>query len=274
MWLCIPISKDLPYDFDNSNFKKCLITYFKKNNFVSVFSRLNPFIPGQCRAIIDIGTIYNQGKVVNIKINKDIETQRQLFQRRLKTHINKAKRHCSIRKVSTDEDLNIFMEIYHENMDRVQAKKAYYFSESYFQKIAKSDDFETIILLATENKTSSVIAGCQFIITNGIVQYHLSGAKNDFLHLMPTKLLIDEMRIIATKRGLKFFNLGGGLGGKDNDSLFNFKSSFSKDYKDFNLWKFITNPDIYNELVLKKDITLKSDYFPLYRVNDDINVNL
>ncbi|MFI1743918.1 peptidoglycan bridge formation glycyltransferase FemA/FemB family protein [Thalassobellus sediminis] len=269
-----PITKNLPYSFDNSNFKKYILTYFKKNNFVSIFSRLNPFIPGQCRTIINIGTIYNQGKVVNIKINEDVETQRQLFQRRLKTHINKAKRHCSIKKATTDEDLNTFIDIYHENMDRVNAKKTYYFSNSYFKKIVASDAFETIILLATDNNTGTVIAGCQFIITNGIVQYHLSGTKNDFLHFMPTKLLIDEMRIRATKEGFKFFNLGGGLGGNDNDSLFNFKSSFSKDFKDFNLWKLVTNQKVYNELIIKKDVKINSNYFPLYRYYDDLNVDL
>lgn len=269
-----PITKNLPDTFNNRDFQKKLMDYFHKNNFVSVFSRLNPFISEQCKTLKNIGSIVNQGKIVNINIQEDIEIQRQLFQSRLKTHINKARRHCSIKKATTEEDIQEFINIYYENMDRVNAKNSYYFNKDYFQKIIDSSDFESEILLAVDNETGQTIAGSQFIMTNGIVQYHLSGTKNDFLHLMPTKLLIDEMRIIATLKGLKFFNLGGGLGGSDEDSLFNFKSSFSKDFKDFNLWKYIVNQEVYDELVLKKGITEEMEYFPLYRAIDDLNVNV
>jgi len=269
-----PISNSPLYSFDNSNFKAFLLNYFNKNNFVSIFSRLNPFIPAQSKALTNIGSVINKGKVVNIKVNDDIDLQRQAFQSRLKTHINKARRHCEIKEATTDEEFNKFMDIYYENMDRVNAKKSYYFSKSYFQKIVKGDGFKSIVLLAIDIESGTTIAGSQFIISNGIVQYHLSGTKNDFLHLTPTKLLIDEMRLIASKMGLKYFNLGGGLGGRDDDSLFRFKSGFSKDFKDFNLWKLITNKKVYNELVIKRGINTESEYFPLYRYCDDIDVKL
>ncbi|MFD0988648.1 NeuD/PglB/VioB family sugar acetyltransferase [Mariniflexile jejuense] len=269
-----PICKCDLKSFDNRNFKKSLIEYFIKNNFVSIFSRLNPFFTCQNEALKGIGSIYHQGKVVNINLLQDCNIQRQNYQSRLKTHINKARRMCSIKKAITQNDIDEFKAIYFENMDRVHAKRYYYFSDAYFNKIINSDDFESEILLAIDNETGQTIAGCQFILTNGIVQYHLSGTKNDFLHLTPTKLLIDEMRLIASQRGCKFFNLGGGLGGSDNDSLFNFKSSFSKDFKEFDLWKFIVNEEIYNELVLKKGVNSESDFFPLYRSLEDLNISL
>ncbi len=75
------------------------------------------------------------------------------------------------------------------------------------------------------------------------------------------------MRIEATKRGMSFFNLGGGLGGKYNDSLFKFKSSFSKDFKDFKLWNLIVNQKRYDELVEKRNIA-ETSFFPKYRVGD------
>lgn len=269
-----PICKGISKSFNNTNFKKSLIDYFIKNNFVSIFSRLNPFIPHQNATLLNIGSVYHQGKVVNINLLDDIDTQRQNYQSRLKTHINKARRYCTIKKAITQSDIEAFKAIYFENMDRVHAKKYYYFSDAYFNKIINSEDFKSEILLAIDNETGQTIAGCQFISTNGIVQYHLSGTKNDFLHVTPTKLLIDEMRLIATQRGHKFFNLGGGLGGSDNDSLFNFKSSFSKDFKEFDLWKFVINQDIYNDLVLKKGINTESDFFPLYRSLEELNINL
>ncbi|MGB5355794.1 MAG: hypothetical protein WBN11_03790, partial [Eudoraea sp.] len=104
-----------------------------------------------------------------------------------------------------------------------------------------------------------------------IVQYHLAGAREDYLNKYPLKMLIDEMRIIATKEGFHFLNLGGGVGNKE-DSLFHFKSGFSKDFKQFKLWKYIVNQTVYEELVSKKEALACrkfwkncNDFFPCYR---------
>jgi len=268
-----PISKGITESFDNTNFKQALTEYFKKNNYVSVFSRLNPFIEHQCDVLNNIGSVKQQGKIVNIDLNLDLNTQRSRFRDRLKTHINKSRRLCTIREAKTKEDMQSYIDIYHENMDRVKAKNLYYFSESYFQNLLKNDSFKTTVLLAIDNESGKIIAGSMFISTNGIVQYYLSGTKNEFLHLTPTKLLIDEMRIKATNKGCKFFNLGGGIGGSDDDSLFDFKASFSKDFKEFKLWKYIVNQEVYDELVTKKGIQEESDFFPLYRALDDITIS-
>lgn len=266
-----PISKGVDDTFDNTQFKKKLSKYFYDNNIISIFSRLNPYIPFQDQILKNIGKTVTQGNVVNIDLTIDIDIQRQIYRSRLKTHINKARRNCSIREVSTKEDLDTFISLYHENMDRVNAKESYYFNKTYFENLLKSKSFKTIILLAIENTTNKIIAGSIFILTNGIVQYHLSGSKASFLHLTPTKLLIDEMRIIANKEGFKFFNLGGGLGGRDDDSLFYFKSSFSKDFNSFNLWEFIVDSKIYDKITKQNKPTIDSDYFPAYRYNQTVN---
>ncbi|MFY0714748.1 peptidoglycan bridge formation glycyltransferase FemA/FemB family protein [Seonamhaeicola sp. NFXS20] len=269
-----PISKNINLNFDNSDYAKNLLNYFKDNNIISVFSRLNPFMPCQPIVLKGLGEVVSQGKVVNIDLNLDNDVQRSNYRSRLKTHVNKARRLCSVKKAVSKEDLETYINIYHENMDRVKAKSTYYFEKCYFENMMKSQSFDTDVLLAIENETGTVVAGSMFVTTNNIVQYHLSGTKNGFLHLTPTKLLIDEMRLIANKKGCQFYNLGGGLGGSENDSLFNFKSSFSKDYKNFNLWKLIVNETAYNELVEKKGINKDASFFPLYRFTDDINVNL
>lgn len=260
-----PISKGVTPSFDNHVFISALQEFFEKNNIVSVFSRLNPFIPYQETVLKNYGSIVDHGKVVNIDITLDIDKQRQNYQSRLKTHVNKSRKHCYAVEAKTSQDLHDFIEIYHENMGRVNAKKYYYFGEDYFKKIAESEDFETLIFLAKEKDTNKSIAASMFIISNGIVQYHLSGSKSEYLHLMPTKLLIDEMRIKATQKGYRYFNLGGGLGGRDDDSLFKFKSSFSKDVKTFKLWKLIVNEKIYNKLTNKYSTKEKSNFFPEYR---------
>ncbi|WP_198027628.1 acetyltransferase [Seonamhaeicola sp. S2-3] len=270
-----PICNKLASNLNTFEYQQTIFKYFEANNIISVFSRLNPFMPCQTEILNGLGKIVHQGKVVNIDLNLDIDIQRRNYRSRLKTHVNKARRLCSVRKAVNKEDLEAYINIYHENMDRVKAKNLYYFEKCYFENMVKSPSFDTDVLLAIENETGTIVAGSMFVTTNNnIVQYHLSGTKNDYLHLTPTKLLIDEMRLIANERGCKFFNLGGGLGGSDHDSLFNFKASFSKDFKDFNLWKLIVNKTAYNELVAKKGINKDASFFPLYRFTDDINVNL
>ncbi|MEP3444069.1 MAG: hypothetical protein ABJN53_04670, partial [Flavobacteriaceae bacterium] len=81
------------------------------------------------------------------------------------------------------------------------------------------------------------------------------------------------IRTMASDEGFTYFNLGGGVGGNE-DSLFRFKSSFSKDFKAFKLWKYIVDQDKYEELVkMKNEIkcnTINSEcsgYFPCYRCN-------
>ena len=264
-----PVSNGVTSDFNNSAFLKTITDYFKNNNIISVFSRLNPYINFQHAVLNNFGEIMSQGKVVNIDLNLDLDEQRQKYRSRLKTHINKARRLCSVTLSSNEKDLDKFIELYNENMDRVNAKKYYYFNKAYFENILKSKSFKTYILSIINSESGETIGASIFISVNSILHYHLSGSKNEFLHLTPTKLLIDEMRIIAKKEGYDFFNLGGGLGGRDDDSLFHFKSSFSKNFKQFNLWKYIANQEAYDELVEKNSACpSNSNYFPHYRYNE------
>lgn len=268
-----PITKNITENFDNTNFRIQLNELFHENNIISAFSRLNPYIPNQEICLNKMGEVLKMGNVVNIDLIKNLDTQKHSYRKRLKTHINKSRRYCTVVKASTKEEVLDFMDIYYENMRRVNAKKQYFFNKEYFFGLKNSNDFKTEILLAVNNETEQVIAGAMFIKKGDIVQYHLSGAKEDQLNLYPIKLLIDEMRIIATREGYRYFNLGGGVGNKE-DSLFEFKSGFSKDFKQFKLWEYIVDEKIYHDLVKEKQekecvILYKkcSEYFPCYRCN-------
>ena len=268
---CGPLSKGVTDNFDNSSFIEALKDYFIENNIISVFSRLNPYIANQNKVLNNLGEIFPLGKVVNINLKLDKTIQRQNYHRRLKNHINKSRRNCKVVKAKSIEEIENFIEIYKENMIRVNAKKSYYFSKEYFLKLFESKNFKTEILLAIDKESKKIISGAMFFKTNSIVQYHLSGTKNDFLHLMPTKLLIDEMRITATDSGFKTFNLGGGLAASGDDSLFRFKSSFSDNFHPFSLWKLIINQKAYDEVCDKNEIINRdSKFFPLYRLKEHL----
>ena len=263
-----PVYKNISEDFDNNHFAHELLEYFRLHNIVSVFSRLNPFLPQQHNILNNIGNIEKKGPIVAIDLRKDINLQRQEFRKRLKGQLNKVRRHCIVKKAKTDEEFQDFIEIYYESMDRVNAKPMYYFNEQYFKVLIKSTSFCTETLLAIHKETGKVIGASLFFYRNSVVHYHLSGTRDEYLPLMPTKLLIDEMRIRATNLGLTHFNLGGGLSSA-NDSLLQFKSSFSKNMLDFYVWKLVVKQDVYNEMIEVSDICKKIAFFPIYRYNDE-----
>ncbi|GAA4898863.1 hypothetical protein GCM10023311_25020 [Flaviramulus aquimarinus] len=270
-----PIGSKTPLNFNTSNYEQTLLDFFNKKKIVSVFVRLNPYLTFQNILFSNLGEssyfgkLSYLGKIVNINISKPLEIQKRDYQRRLKTHVNKANRLLTLKIAETKEDFQKFKTLYYENMKRINAKDLYFFSDDYFESFNSSKDFKTEVLLAIDNETKKVVSSCMFIKTNTMVQYHLSGSDEKFLHLNGTKFLIDQMRIKATKEGYKNFNLGGGLGANENDSLFRFKSSFSDEYHPFFVWKLITNKEIYEALCKKNKVHDKeSSFFPLYRLNE------
>ena len=256
--------------FNNERFKKQLQQFLNDNKIVSVFSRLHPYIDYQENILKNIGSIGSPGNVVNIDITQPIDIQRQQYNKRLKTYVNKARRKYTIIQANNEQQIEEFIEMYYENMRRLDATDYYFFKKRYFYQLMISSFFKVELMLCSDTETGELIGGAMFIKTGNIVQYHLSGCKEEYLHLNPIKLLIDEMRLRATDEGYTFFNLGGGLGVKE-DSLFRFKASFSKDYRPAKFWKYIVNQQVYDDLVngSKKGAsdteTEETDFFPAYR---------
>ncbi len=266
-----PLVKNIPDAYDNSDFVSRLNQVFSDQNIVSVFSRLHPYVSGQEQVLNGLGDVNFHGNVVNIDLTEPVEVQRAKYNRRLKSYVNKARKQCRLKIAETDEEILEYIDIYYENMKRVNASKGYFFDKEYFYQLINANDFHKDIYLAIDNDSGKIAAGVMFVKKNNIVQYHLSGIREEFMHLNPIKMLIDEMRLVATAEGFKFFNLGGGLGAKD-DSLFHFKSLFSKDFREFKLWKYVIDQEAYDNLVqmvLKRDNRdfedLNPEFFPAYR---------
>lgn len=265
-----PLCRNIQVNFDGQKYAEELMDYFSKNKIIAVFSRLNPFIPQQHKALEKIGQIEKKGVVVNIDLTRDVAQQRSEFGRRLKGQLNKIRRHCYTKKANNDKDFQEFKKLYFENMDRVKAKPMYYFDNQYFDVLTKSSSFTTQTLLAKNKETDETIGAGMFIYKNATVHYHLAGTRGDSLPLMPIKLLIDQMRIKASELGLRHFNLGGGLAGA-NDNLLQFKSSFSKNKVDFYVWKLIVNPKVYQKMIEKSEEPVNTNFFPLYRCTSEYN---
>ncbi|WP_299531857.1 GNAT family N-acetyltransferase [Ulvibacterium sp.] len=266
-----PLTINLDSNFDQEKFGKELDTFFNEHNIVSVFSRLHPYMEHQETILEGLGHVNTLGKVVNIDLTDTIVDQRAKFNRRLKTYLNKSRKSCTVIKGDIEEHLDDFIRLYHQNMNRVNAGEDYYFSKDYYKSILTSDEYESELSLCVCNETKEIIAASMFMKKGKIVQYHLSGLSEAHFKLNPIKLIIDEMRIKVTNEGYTYFNLGGGLGSRE-DSLFRFKSGFSKDFREFKIWKYIVDEEAYRELsstMLNGQINGNtSNYFPLYRLKN------
>lgn len=103
-----------------------------------------------------------------------------------------------------------------------------------------------------------------FTEVDGLVQYHLSGARAARRRQQPTKLLLDEVRRWAAEQGYHTLHLGGGVGAQE-DSLYRFKAGFSKRRHDFFTWRIVPDPSRYERLCASTGVDADTGFFPAYR---------
>lgn len=264
------LTLNLNEHFNKENFHKELNGFFKENKIVSVFSRFHPFLEHQESLLGGLGTITTRGRVVYIDLNDTLENQRSMFNRRMRTYLNKSRKSCTVVETKLKSDMDSFIDLYHENMKRVGADESYFFDRNYFHQLLTSDEFSTKLTLCIHNETQTVVGGAIFMKKGKFVQFHLSGLNEDYFELNAIKLIIDEMRINSTNQRFEYLNLGGGRGSTE-DSLFKFKTSFSKSFKEFKIWKYIVDEKAYRMLVEKhlecplEVVHKNTDFFPAYR---------
>lgn len=238
--------------------------YFTSSNIIAAFSRLHPLIE-QKSLFNNFGEVLELNKTVSIDLTLPIEIQRRAFRKSLKSDLNQLRRKGYTSVVAASkEEIDEFIDIYYETMDRVEATPNYYFSKEYFHNFLSNNEFSNKLILA--KKDEIITAGAIFTISGNIMQYHLAGTRSEYSRDTPMKLILDEARMIGTEMELTDLHLGGGVGGHDDDSLFHFKSGFSKSFKQFSIWRKIFNQEVYDKLVKEKGLeNSDSSYFPLYR---------
>ncbi|SEN46672.1 Acetyltransferase (GNAT) domain-containing protein [Mucilaginibacter gossypiicola] len=245
------------------NFKTAFSNFLVNEKYVSVFVRLHPFYKQQ-KLLEKFGGIHENGKTVVFDLSLTIDEQRKKYRQSTMDAIKHAWKRGFRVEDETNTGLNTFVEIYTENMKRVGANSYYLFNEKYFSEILNTSEYEARLLTVYDKDIA--IASTIISFTNGIIQAHLVGARAEYLHHSPTKFLADCITQIGREKGMKYYNLGGGLGFK-NDKLFDWKCAFSDFHLDFKTWRYIANPEIYQKLLQDKGIeeNAEVDFFPLYR---------
>jgi len=233
-----------------------------KMGYVSLFSRCSPFF--QVAEEVENAGFILCGRVVAIDLQVPEEAQRSFYRQNMRHDIKHAIRRGVECVQGGMADVDAFLSLYWKTMDRVGADRAYYFTKAYVISLLNATDFDCRIYFCKLH--GAPIAAGLFIFGNGIVHYHLSGYNSHAAALGGSKVLIDSVRQVAAKEGYSLFNLGGGVGGKQ-DKLYHFKRGFSKKEYDFYLVKCILNHDLYKAISARLMETEKipDGFFPAYR---------
>lgn len=265
---CGPISNKVFSDLSEAlldAFRDTFLLFLKQEKIISVFSRLHPFF-NQNPLLNKFGGVWENGQVVAIDLTVPLTVQESQYQDRVTRKIRQLKqRGFYVKAATADEDIEAFRAIYTANMMRLDASECYMFDEEYFVRLLRCEEYDARLIFVYD-ETDLPVCGAIIVLANQIMQAHLLGTRKEFLHDSPAKLLTHEITLLGRAEGIKYYNLGGGLGFK-KDSLFEWKSHFSKVTFDYCSWRYIADHATYNTLLVQMDIDPESnvDFFPLYR---------
>jgi len=237
------------------------------NNIVTETIGLHPLIKNDeyIRNVMDVDLIR---KTTAVDLTSSLEEIRINYSSNNKRNIKRAKKEgVTVFVSSSNGDIETFIDLYKETMNRNKASSFYYFNPSYFyRQMEETELSKPYLLLAQYN--GEIIGGVLIIIGKEYAHYHLGASKTEYLSLRPNNLLFDTMIEFCKSFGLKVLHLGGGY--VDNDSLFKFKTSFTNNLTfHYFLGKNIIDDKRYIELTLKvkndNQFDNKRDFFPIYR---------
>jgi len=244
-----------------ARFQEGLERVLRKLSVIALFTRQNPLIDSSW-LLGGLAQIVNLCPTISINLRKPEAEQIKDMTKGHRYDIRKAiKYEVTVREADYFESLDNFISIYDETMNRTGAGDYYRFSKRYF--LLLKECLGDAVRLYIAKAKGETVAASMFLLSDKIIQYHLSGAPTAHLSLSGNKVIIDEVRRWGTDHGFAWLHLGGGVGSKA-DSLFRFKSGFSSHRSQFKVIKWILDPMIYKEAVNRAG-SLDAGFFPAYR---------
>ena len=242
---------------------------------VTAFFRLHPLFVLEHSALGKFGQLIRHGQTVYINL---FESKERIWEQMSTNHRRNIKKLIRLGfHVCLDDwsRLRDFITLYHSTMRRVEAVERYFFPEEYFEDLrAKLGNLVHLVCVVTS--TNELAAAGLFIVTEGIVQYHLGGTAAQYLSLSPSKLMHHFMCRWAQEQSSYVFHLGGGVGGAE-DSLFHFKAGFSPTRGQFYTYRIVVD-ESKNATLLQAGKSVRgisgldaSDFFPAYRQLENQN---
>ena len=228
--------------------------YCTSNNIVSQFVRFHPLLKNyevlpdviETRYLRD--TIFIDTTKSELILNNMDSKNRNMVRKAQKNGVTIVKKNIN--------ELEEFILMYNETMEKNGADDYYIFGENYFDSLNTMDNNAFVLYAIYEGNP---ISGSIMFYNDRYMHYHLSGSHTEYRNIPAGNLLLYEAACMAGEMGIKQFHLGGGM--KPDDSLFGFKKQFNKNGRaSFVVGRTIFDRDKYIELLkIRKELNSEFD---------------
>lgn len=219
----------------------------KANNYVAGFTRFHPLLKNW-QHFDTIGKLIFDRHTIAVSVKNNLEEIWMCEIHTKNRNVIKKGEKSGLKFLVDDEFKHIdeFAMLYRKTMDKLHADEFYYFDEKYYRNFKTNipNSFLGVVYLEEQ-----MIAAAIFFYSELYGHYHLAGSDVHYLKYMPNNYLLWNACKELNRRNVCLFHLGGGTTSDENDSLYEFKSRFSKSRYDFYIGKLIFNEKMYNSLV-------------------------
>jgi len=249
---------------DFFNFISQFEEYCKKENIISNFTRLHPYLINK-KEMISKNYLTKIGECVYVDLTKSLDyIFKNNFDKHCRNAIRKSEKVGVTIHINKKEHLKIFHKIYLHAMKAKNADKFYFFSYETLSEI-RSKMKDKFLLITLENN-GKIVGGSIFLFDFGKMYYFLSMRDPKHDNVNASNRIIYEAIKISKKKNLSLLDLGGGP-----KNLLKFKKSFSDKVKELHGYKKIYDKKKYRKIckMIGLNITkLKfenASFFPEYK---------
>jgi hypothetical protein len=254
---------------DKSFLNQALTTYStfcRGEKVIAEIMRFNPLLENHL--LFDDSNLiklFLAKEIVITRTHKDESLQLAEFSKSRKRDIRSAQKVCSLHIQESNKDLSEFLKIYISSLERVNANKAWYFSNSFFERIGKSSQFKIF-----EARDSAQVYSSSIVIDHPLASYYFLAA-----NAMPpvtgaNDYVIYKINQWAAHKGVEFVILGGGNTPSEEDPLLLYKKKFTQQTSSFYMGKMVHIKNKFDELctnaISKRPELAGTNFFLKYRL--------
>ncbi len=220
---------------------------FINENYLCGFIRFHPLIRNAelCKNVIP--TIDDRKTTVIDVSGDENKIWNTQLSSKCRNMVRKARKNGLDFKAEYDfESIKRFRELYTETMNRLGADEFYYFGDEYYLNYMKNLDGKSF--LGTVSKDGEIISAALFMFFDKWGHYHLAGSSSKYPSLGINNFMLWNASLEMNRNNVERFHLGGGTCGDEQDSLYRFKKSFSRDYEKFFIGKWIFRREEYDNI--------------------------
>jgi serine/alanine adding enzyme len=243
-------------------FGAALDAWARAHGVVTTFLRMHPVLGNAALAppsaeVLDVGATV----AWDVAPGRDLAESMHPHHRRAARRADRAGLEVTV--VPHPHSLEEFRRIYEETMRRQQAERFFFFPAEYWEALLADD--AVLEPLLVEGRLDGELVAALLCFSHGAwLHYHLGGSTEAGRSIGASNRCFLAAAQWAQSRGMTGFHLGGGVGGRDDSTLFVFKQRYDPDSvpRPFRIAKMVHDVDRYQELA---GTTSTNGFFPPWR---------